>query len=110
MLFLPFLLDDRRIRIRKAKKHMDPTDPDPDLQHWLQGKFVAILLTAAASQEARPRDQVRVVAKLVVRGWIGRGRGARRCFVPRRFPTGRVAAAATATAQVQRFGNFCMNK
>jgi hypothetical protein len=71
---------------------------------------VAILLTAAAAQEARPRDQVGVVAKLVVRGGIGRGRGARRCFVPRRFPTGRVAAAATATAHVQCFGNFCTNK
>ncbi len=45
--FLHFLLDDRRIRsrisisdwwIRMAKKHMDPTDPDPDTepdpQHW----------------------------------------------------------------------------
>jgi hypothetical protein len=29
MVFLLFLLDDRRIRIREAQKHMDPTDPDP---------------------------------------------------------------------------------
>ncbi len=33
MFFLLFLLDDRRIRIREAPKHMDPTDPDP--QHCL---------------------------------------------------------------------------
>jgi hypothetical protein len=50
MFFLLFLLDDRRIRswsrilihvsdywiwmrIQKAQKHMDPTDPDPDPQH-----------------------------------------------------------------------------
>jgi hypothetical protein len=104
MYFLLFLPDNRRIR--KAKKHMDPTHPDP--QHWLQGILVAILLTAAAAQEARPRDQVGVVAKLVVRGGVGRGRGARRCFVPRRLPTGGVAA--TTTTQVQRFGNFCTHK
>ncbi len=29
LLFLVFLLDDRRIRIREAQKHIDPTDPDP---------------------------------------------------------------------------------
>ncbi len=27
--FLLLLLEDRRIRIREAKKHTDPTDPDP---------------------------------------------------------------------------------
>jgi hypothetical protein len=37
MFFLLFLLDDKRIRIREAQKHMDPTDPDPDLQHWKVG-------------------------------------------------------------------------
>ncbi len=33
--FLTFLLDDRRIRIQEAQKHMnrDP-DSDPDPQHW----------------------------------------------------------------------------
>jgi hypothetical protein len=31
--FLLFLLDDRRIRIQEAQKHLDPMDPDP--QHWL---------------------------------------------------------------------------
>jgi hypothetical protein len=40
MFFLLFLLDDRRIwiriRIRKAQKHIDPTDPDP--QHWEKQK------------------------------------------------------------------------
>ncbi len=35
MLFILFLLDDRRIRIREAQKHMDPTDPDP--QHGKVG-------------------------------------------------------------------------
>jgi hypothetical protein len=38
MFFLLFLLNDRRIpiRIRETQKHMDPTDPDSDLdtQHW----------------------------------------------------------------------------
>jgi hypothetical protein len=51
MFFLIFLLDDRRIRIRiseyciriririwTARKHMDPTDPDP--QHWFVSKQV----------------------------------------------------------------------
>jgi hypothetical protein len=44
--FLLFLLDDGRIRIRihisdewirirEAQKHMDPTDPDSNPQHWL---------------------------------------------------------------------------
>ncbi len=33
MFFLLFLLDDRRIRIRKALKHMDSTDPYPDQQN-----------------------------------------------------------------------------
>jgi hypothetical protein len=35
MFFLPFLLNDRRIRIRiqEARKHVDPVDPDPDPQH-----------------------------------------------------------------------------
>jgi hypothetical protein len=28
--FLLFSLDDRRIRIQEAQKHMDPTDPDPE--------------------------------------------------------------------------------
>ncbi len=28
--FLLFLLDDRRIRIREAKKFRDPTDPNPE--------------------------------------------------------------------------------
>ncbi len=32
--FLLFLLDDRRIRIREAQKHVDPVDPDPE--HWYQ--------------------------------------------------------------------------
>jgi hypothetical protein len=32
MFFILFLIDDIRIRIREAQKHMDPTDPDP--QHW----------------------------------------------------------------------------
>jgi hypothetical protein len=31
-IFLLFLLDDRRIRIREAQKHMDPVDPNPE--HW----------------------------------------------------------------------------
>jgi len=35
MFFLLFLLDDGRIRIREAQKHMDTTDPDPE--HWLSG-------------------------------------------------------------------------
>ncbi len=30
--FSLFLLDDRRIRIREAQKHVDPVDPDPG--HW----------------------------------------------------------------------------
>jgi hypothetical protein len=29
--FLLFLLDDRRIRIQEAQKHIDPTDPDLDI-------------------------------------------------------------------------------
>jgi hypothetical protein len=42
--FILFLLDDRRIRIRihtydwirirEAKKHVDPVDPDSDPEHW----------------------------------------------------------------------------
>ncbi len=32
--FLLFLLNDRRIRIQEAQKHVDPVDPDPDPQHW----------------------------------------------------------------------------
>ncbi len=32
--FLTFLLVDERIRM--AQKHMDPTDPDPDPQHWFK--------------------------------------------------------------------------
>jgi hypothetical protein len=36
MLFLLFLLDDRRIRIREAQKHMDPMDPYP--QHCYEGR------------------------------------------------------------------------
>ncbi len=39
MLFLLFLHDDRRIRIREAQKHVDPVDPDldsdPDPEHWM---------------------------------------------------------------------------
>jgi hypothetical protein len=39
--FLLFLLNDRRIRIQEAQKHVDPEDPDPDSdpdpQHWLEG-------------------------------------------------------------------------
>jgi hypothetical protein len=35
MFFLLFLLDEKRIRILEAQKHMDPTDPDP--QHWFLG-------------------------------------------------------------------------
>jgi hypothetical protein len=33
---LTILHDDRRIRIRirMAKKHVDPVDPDPDSEHW----------------------------------------------------------------------------
>jgi hypothetical protein len=49
MLFLLFLLDDRRIRIhifdkwirmriREAQKHMDPTDPDP--QHCYHSTII----------------------------------------------------------------------
>ncbi len=42
MFFLLFLFDDRRIRIRMAQKHMDPTDPDsdPDPQHCKVGDTV----------------------------------------------------------------------
>jgi hypothetical protein len=43
MFFLLFLLDDGRIRIREARKHMDPPDPDP--QHWF-----------LACQLSRPSD------------------------------------------------------
>jgi hypothetical protein len=32
MFFSLFLLGDRRIQIREAQKHMDPTDQGP--QHW----------------------------------------------------------------------------
>jgi hypothetical protein len=41
MFFLLFNLYDRRIGIREAQKHKDPTDPDPDSdpvpdpQHWI---------------------------------------------------------------------------
>jgi hypothetical protein len=39
--FLLFLLDDRKIRIRKAQKHADPHPaPDPDPQQWL--KYIPI--------------------------------------------------------------------
>ncbi len=31
---LLFLLDDRRTRIQEAQKHTDPTDPEPDPQHF----------------------------------------------------------------------------
>jgi hypothetical protein len=34
--FLTILLNDRRIRIQEAQKHMDPVDPDP--QHCPQVK------------------------------------------------------------------------
>jgi hypothetical protein len=37
MLFLLFLHDDRRIRIREAQKHVDPVEPDPDPEHWISG-------------------------------------------------------------------------
>ncbi len=30
MVFLTIFADDRRIRIQKAQKHTDPTDPDSD--------------------------------------------------------------------------------
>jgi hypothetical protein len=40
MFLLLFLLNDRKVRIREAQKHMDPTDPtpdsDPDPQHWIK--------------------------------------------------------------------------
>jgi hypothetical protein len=29
-LTIQYLLNDRRIRIREAQKHVDPVDPDPD--------------------------------------------------------------------------------
>jgi hypothetical protein len=28
------LLDDRKIQIQEAKKHVDPVDPDPE--HWFR--------------------------------------------------------------------------
>jgi hypothetical protein len=34
---LLFLLDDRRIRIREAQKHVDRAVPDPE--HWLKPNF-----------------------------------------------------------------------
>jgi hypothetical protein len=33
MFFLLHMHDDRRIRIRKAQKHVDPVDPDPAPEH-----------------------------------------------------------------------------
>jgi hypothetical protein len=32
--FSLLLLDDRRIGIREAQKHLDPMDPDLDQQYW----------------------------------------------------------------------------
>ena len=39
--FLTILLNDRRIRIQEAQKHVDPVDPDsdPDPQHWILDPF-----------------------------------------------------------------------
>jgi hypothetical protein len=52
MFFLLFLLDDRRIRIREAQKHMDPTDPDP--QHWKAGTDFLELQNNCSAHDSIP--------------------------------------------------------
>jgi hypothetical protein len=52
MFFLLFLLDDRRIRIREAQKHSDPTDPDP--QHWKVGTDLLDLKNNHSARDSSP--------------------------------------------------------
>jgi hypothetical protein len=65
MVFLLFLQDDRRIRIRiriqtsdkwirirEAQKHVDPVDPDPDPQQWLWRSILIQLLKVKPAMNA----------------------------------------------------------
>ncbi len=46
------MMDDRRMRIREAKKHMDPTDPDldPDPQHCTAPREIKVIRQIARKE------------------------------------------------------------
>jgi hypothetical protein len=51
--FLLYLLNDRRIRIREAQKHVDPVDPDPARTLIFTFVKTTVVAGAAAAGSAR---------------------------------------------------------